>query len=107
ILEQQHLARFRKHALNLGSDAVRRHRDRAFQELGEPRGTWFQAHFRIRLALRASEMAGENYGRTVIERVLNARNRRLDPLVACDLLAAGRERNIEIDTHKDALALEI
>jgi hypothetical protein len=52
-------------------------------------------------------MACKDEGGASFERVLNRGKRGFDALVAGDLLPAGRERHIEIDTHEDSLVLEV
>ncbi len=66
--------------------------------------TGFEAHLRIRLALRTTEVAGEHDSRSMIQGVLNGRQRRANALVAGNLLPTGGQRHIEVDANENALA---
>ena len=107
VLQQQHFAGLGQHGFDFRTDAIRRHRHRLFQKSREALGARGQAHLRIRLALGTAEMARQDQRGAVVERVLDAGQRRLDALVAGNLFAAGGEGNVEIDPHEDAFVTQI
>src|SRR5205823_13823765 len=66
-----------------------------------------QAHFRIRLAFRTSQVAAQNHTGAALQRISNTGQRSADTLVAGDCLASIGQGNIEIDTNEDAFALKL
>ena len=70
-------------------------------------GDGLEAHLRVRLALGAAEVGGEDEAGALFEGVLDGGQRGVDALVGGDFLAAGGERDVEIDAHEDAFALQI
>ena len=107
ILQQHHLARFRAHRLHFGTNAVGGHFHGPSEQFFQSLRHRLQAHLRIRLALRAAEVAREHDAGALFKSVLNCWQRRLDPLVACDLLPARRKGNIEVDANEDNLVFEV
>ena len=107
VFEQENGSRLRQHGLHRRADAVRGHRHGAPQKLGQPFRHGFQAHLRIGFALGAAQVAGQNHARAVVQRVLDARERRAYTFVAGDFLTSRRKRDVEIHAHKDALAAQV
>ncbi len=106
VFEQQNFAGFGQHGLDLGADAIGSHPDGLAQQFREPDGCRSQAHFRIRFALRPSQVAGENQSCAVIERVLNAGQGSLNTFIAGNFFSAGCERDVKIHPHEDSLSFK-
>ncbi len=52
-------------------------------------------------------MTGQNHARPMLKRILNAWQRSSNAFVAGNLLAAIRQRNVEIYSNKDGLAFQV
>ena len=87
------------------ADAVAGEHDRPAQQRGQRRDQRLQAELRRDLALRPSEVRGEDDGRALVERVLNRRQRGPDPRVVAD--HAVLDRDVEVDADEDALAGQV
>ena len=72
-----------------------------------PHRDGLETHLGIRFALRSAQVAGEHDSGAMIERILNAGKRCLDPLVTGDFLAPCGERDVEVDANENALPLQI
>ena len=110
VFEQQHFARRRLHGFHFGADAIGRHLHRAAQQFLQPRGGRLQAHFRIRLALGTPQVRRQDDTGSVIERVLDGGQRRLDALVAGDFhvaLFVLLQRHIEIHADENSFPVQI
>src|SRR5262249_2043767 len=87
------------------ADAILGEGDRRAESGGERICDRTEAHLRIRFALRPAEMARQDYGRPLIQRVPDRRERRLYArVVAADAIL---QRHIEIDADEDAFRAEI
>ena len=60
---------------------------------------------RLGLPFGTAKVRRQNHARAMVERVLDRGQRCANALVAGDLLAASRQRHVEIDANEDALAL--
>jgi hypothetical protein len=88
-----------------GADAVPGERHRPADELRQPGRDGAQAHLGIRLAFRAAQVRRQHDARRAgVERVLDGRQRRTNSRVVAD--HAVLERDVEIDAHEDARALQ-
>ena len=88
------------------ADAVLSKGDRSPEKLRKPRGYRPKAELRCHGSLRPAEVAGErDHRRTVIQRVLDRRNRGADACVVAD--ASLFERDVEVDADEDPLTLQI
>ena len=110
VLEQHELSvaravRLRHRAARLAADAVGREEHRPLEEIREAVGHRPEAHIGDWFALRPSEVAREDNGSALVERVANRRQRRADARVVTD--DAALERHVEVDADEDALPSEI
>ncbi len=87
------------------ADAVVGEPNRPAEKIREPRGDGAEAHLRIRLPLRSSEVARQHDGGSLVERVRDGRNRRADARVVAD--HAVLQRDVEIDPDEDPLTAEV
>src|SRR5215467_7610945 len=108
VFEQDHAASRLRRANRLCrgvADTVVGEHHRHAEELRQAIDERPQAEFRSGLALRASEMAREDYRRrALVERVLDSWQRRANARVVAD--DAVFQRHVEVDANEDALTLQ-
>ena len=116
VLEERDFARLERLDDVIGGHAVRHELDGDAELLGERLGDRLEGERRVRGirrlteldALRTAEVAHEDEAAALLEDVLDGRESRDDASVVRDLARAVLgHRNVEINTHDDALALEL
>ncbi len=107
VFEHEHITWLerRGHRFDLGADDGGRHLDLFAEQFAEGFGRGLKAELGIRTALGPAEVAHEDEGRALIQRVLDGRQGGADALVVRHL-AAGHG-HVEVHAHQHALALEV
>ena len=109
VFEEENFARLEIRFCLFGSfaDAVFNEFYRLADLLGKFFGDGFEGEFRRNLTVRASEVRGENDCRTVVERVLNRRERRDNALRIGNRAGYFVLRDIEVNADEHAFAVNI
>ena len=107
VFQQQHLAGLQGGAQggDFLADAIRGEHHHLAEDFAEQRRGRGQRELRIGPALRPAEVGAEDQLRTAGEQMLDRRNRALDAGVIGD--DAVLERDIEVHTHEDFLAVDV
>jgi hypothetical protein len=109
ILQQNHVAGLGLGAggLDFRADAVVEELHRLAEQLRERIGDGLEGKFLDALAVRAAEVAHQDDRRTLVERVADGRQRRLNALGVGDGAGGFVLRDVEIHADEGAFALQI
>ena len=109
VLQQDHVARLGLGAggLNFRADAVVEELHRLAEQLRERIGDGLEGKFLDALAVRTAKVAHQNHRRTLVERVFDGRQRRLNALGVGDGTGGFVLRDVEIHADQGAFALQV